>query len=73
MTMHVKPDAKPYAIHAPHSIPIAWRDIVKCLTPWVLKVFSPLGNEGTPWCHPLVCVPKESGDIRISVDLLHLN
>lgn len=29
MTIHAKPDAKPFAIHTPRSIPIAWRDAVK--------------------------------------------
>ena len=30
-------------------------------------------NEPTPWCHPIVVVPKQNGSIRLCLDLTKLN
>ena len=76
MNIHLKPDAKPYAIYTPRAIPIPWRRKVKqALDDMVSKgIIAPVGDVPTEWCHALVTVPKKNGqDVRVTVDLTKLN
>ena len=67
-------DAQPLAIYTPRSVPLPLRDKVK----EELERMENLGvisrvEEPTPWCAGIVAVPKSRGDVRICVDLRHLN
>ena len=75
MKIHLKPDAKPFAIHAPRAIPIAWRDKVKAELDRLTSqgIITPVTDEVTPWVHALVTVPKRDGSVRVTVDLGKLN
>ena len=70
----LQPDAVPYSIFTPRSIPLPLRDEVqeeqnKMESNGVItKVEEP-----TPWCAGMVVIPKTSGKIRVCVDLKHLN
>ena len=75
MKIHIRSDAVPHALYSARTIPFAYRDTVKSLLTDMERegVISPLGDEPSQWCHPLVLVPKSNGGIRICVDLVKLN
>ena len=70
----LQPDAVPYSIFTPRSIPLPLHDKVqeeqnKMESNGVItKVEEP-----TPWCAGMVVIPKKSGEIRVCVDLKRLN
>ncbi|GFU65976.1 retrovirus-related Pol polyprotein from transposon opus [Trichonephila clavipes] len=69
--LKLKPDFPPKKMH-PYRIPIALqqeadRQINELLH---LKLIEPSESE---WAHPIVCVSKKSGSIRLCVDYRHLN
>ena len=61
----LKENAQPYSVATARRIPIL-------LLPKVEGVISSV-SEPTEWCAPMVPVIKKSGDVRICVDLKHLN
>ena len=67
-------DAKPHAVYTPRRVPLPLRSKVKAeLTRMEeLGVISKV-EEPTPWCACIVAVPKNSGSVRICVDLQMLN
>ena len=67
-------DAKPFALHTARNVPLPLRGKVQNeLDRMVsLGVISPV-SDPSPWCAGMVVVPKSSGQVRISVDLKHLN
>lgn len=75
MRIHLKDDAKPFAIYTPRLIPLAYQDDVKKeLEAMVAQgIITPVGDQPSPWCHPLVAVAKPIGGIRITTDLSKLN
>lgn len=75
MKIHLREDAKPFAIHTPRLIPLAFRESVKAeLDAMVTQgVITPAGEDPSPWCHPLVAVAKPNGGVRITTDLSKLN
>ena len=74
MRIHLKPGATPFAIHTPRPIPFALRDQVKTELDSLVQqgIISPVGDEPSEWCHPMVLVPKSKG-VRITVDYTRLN
>ena len=72
--IQLKPDAKPFALHTPHNVPIPLRTKVQaelsCMQS--LGVISPV-EEPTEWCAGMVVVPKPSSALRICVDYRQLN
>ena len=68
-------DAKPFCVKAPRAIPFAYRDKLEA----ELKTLQSQGiitpvTEPTEWCAPIVVTPKkDSEEIRMCVDLSHLN
>ena len=72
--IQLKPDAKPFAIHASRNVPIPLHEKVK----QELKRMEKLGvvskvDKPTLWCAEMVAVPKKSRDVRICVDLKPFN
>jgi len=70
----LKPDSQPFSLSTPRNIPIPLRAKVQT----ELQRMESLGvisrvEEPTPWCAAMVVVPKDSGAIRICVDLKPLN
>ncbi|XP_076028441.1 uncharacterized protein LOC143017536 [Oratosquilla oratoria] len=70
MEIHLKPDAKPFALHTARRIPHAWQDDVKKELDAMVHqgIIEPVGHAPSVWCHPLVAVPKPKGGVRITVD-----
>ena len=70
----LKPNSQPFALYAPRNVPIPLRSKVKEELQRMenLGVISPV-EEPTSWCAAMVVVPKESGAVRICVDLKPLN
>ena len=75
MRIHLKEDAQPFAIHTPRPIPLAYQDPVKAELDSMVSqgIIAPVGDDPSPWCHPMVVVPKASGGVRITTDLSKLN
>ena len=73
-TIKLKPNSQPFALNAPRNIPLPMRSKVQCELHRMqgLGVISPV-EEPTPWCAAMVVVPKDSGAVRICVDLKPLN
>ena len=68
-------NAKPFCVRAPRAIPFAYRDKLKAELELLQYqgIITPV-TEPTEWCAPIVVTPKkESDDIRMCVDLSHLN
>ena len=73
-TIKMKPNAKPYALYTPRNVPLPLRAKVQT----ELKRMENMGviskvETSTPWCAGMVVVPKQSGEVRICVDLKPLN
>ena len=74
MRIHLKEGAVPFAVHTPRQIPFAFQHQVKEELESMVKqgIITPVGDEPSDWCHPLVVVAKNRG-VRITVDLTKLN
>ena len=70
----LKPNSQPFSLSAPRNISIPLRSKVQTELERMesLEVISPV-EEPTPWCAAMVVVPKDSGAVRICVDLKPLN
>lgn len=67
--------AKPFCVRTPRSIPFAYRHKLKAELDLLLEqgIISPV-TVPTEWCAPIVVAPKKNSDqIRMCVDLSHLN
>lgn len=75
MRIHLREDAQPFAIHTPRQIPLAYQDAVRqeLIDMEAQGIIAPAADEPSPWCHPLVAVPKPHGGVRITTDLSKLN
>ena len=75
MRIHLKENAKPFAIYTPRQLNRAYEEKVKQeLEAMVAQgVIEPVGDQPSPWCHPLVVIPKNKGEVRITTDLSNLN
>ena len=73
-TIKLKPNAQPVSLVTPRKVPLPLRKKVQEELQRMeeLGVISPV-EEPTPWCAGMVVVPKESGSVRICVDLKPLN
>ena len=73
-TIKLKEGATPHAIYSPRKVPLALRDKVKQKLQNMERtgVITPV-SDPTPWCAGMVVIPKESGKVRICVDLKPLN
>ena len=73
-TIKLRPNSQPFALYAPRNIPLPLRSKVQCELKRMqsLGVISPV-EEPTPWRAAMVVVPKDSGAVRICVDLKLLN
>ena len=73
-TIQLREGATPHAIHTPRKVALAQRQQVKdeLQSMQHLGVISPV-TEPTPWCAGMVVIPKQSGKVRICVDLKPLN
>ena len=68
-------DAKPFCVHTPRTIPYAYREKLRAELQSLEEhgVITPVSYP-TEWCAPIVVTPKKgSDDIRMCVDLSHLN
>ena len=75
MKIHIRDNAKPFAIHTARQVPYAWQEDVKQeLEALVTQgIIAPAGDKPSIWCHPMVAVPKQNGGVRITVDMTKLN
>ncbi|KAK3889447.1 hypothetical protein Pcinc_006555 [Petrolisthes cinctipes] len=75
-SIHLLPDAKPYACHTPASVPRHWEaEVKKQLDEDIRKgILEPVPvGEATEWCARMVVVAKKSGQPRRTVDYQKLN
>ncbi|KAK3888979.1 hypothetical protein Pcinc_006984 [Petrolisthes cinctipes] len=75
-SIHLLPDAKPYACHTPASVPRHWEaKVKKQLDEDIRKgILEPVPvGEVTEWCARMVVVAKKSGQPRRTVDYQKLN
>ena len=75
MPIHMREDAKPFAIYTPGNIPLAFQESVQQELKSIVSqgIITPAGDDPSLWCHLLVAVPKPNGRVRITTDLSHLN
>ena len=75
MKIHLNPDVQPHSVYSARPISFARRHQVheSLKEMEAQKIVAPLKDEPSPWCHPLVIVPKSIGKVRICVDLTKLN
>ena len=75
MSIALQPNAIPFALTSARRIPLALIDSAKAEIDKMVKqgIIVPQSNV-TPWCHPLVVVPKKTaGEARIcAVSYTHL-
>jgi len=73
-TIKMKPNAKPHALYTPRNVPLPLRAKVQAelMRMESMGVISKV-EVPTPWCAGMVVVPKQSGEVRICVDLKPLN
>ena len=68
-------DAKPFCVKTPRAIPFAYREKLRSELETLQNqnIITPVTHP-TEWCAPIVVTPKkDSEDIRMCVDLSHLN
>ena len=68
-------NAKPFCVNTPRAVPFAYRDKLKAELDLLQTqgIVAPV-TEPTEWCAPIVVAPKKnSQEIRLCVDLSHLN
>ena len=68
-------DAKSFCVQTPRAIPFAYRDKLKAELETLQEqgIITPVTHP-TEWCAPIVVAPKKDSDnIRMCVDLSHLN
>jgi len=75
MTIKLKENYTPFAVHGARPIPYAWRDEThKMLLDMEAKgIISPVGDRHVDWCSPMVVVQKPNGKLRLCVDFTKLN
>ena len=76
LTLNIKPDAIPVAIHTPIPVPLHWQDEVKASLDRDVRlgVLEPVPvGEPIIWCHRMVTCKKKKGKLRRTVDLQALN
>ncbi|MPC72589.1 Retrovirus-related Pol polyprotein [Portunus trituberculatus] len=71
MQIHLREDARPFAIYTPWQIPLAFWDAIQ--HELAQGIIAPAGDDPSPWCHPRFAVQKPNGGVRITTDLSHLN
>ena len=72
--IHLREDATPFCLATPRRVPLpiiekVKNEIERMASAGVIEAV----DEPTDWCAPIVVVPKQSGDVRICVDLTKLN
>ena len=68
-------NAKPFCVNTPRAVSFAYRDKLKAELDLLQTqgIIAPV-TEPTEWCAPIVVAPKkDSQEIRLCVDLSHLN
>lgn len=75
MKIHMREDAKNFAVHTPLPIPLSFRWSVKAeLEAMVVQgVITLADEEPSPWCYLLVAVAKPNDYGSIPTDLSKLN
>ena len=71
----LRDDAKPFCFNTPRTIPYAYREKLKAELQSLEEqgIITPVSYP-TEWCAPIVVAPKKgTDDIRMCVDLSHLN
>lgn len=74
--IHLKPDAKPYAVHTPMPVPLHCKEEVNVNLDKDIKdgIMEPVPiGEVVSWCSPMVVAPKKDGRPRRTVDLQKLD
>ena len=74
-TIDVVTEAIPIHVSTARKLAYALRDETKKELDMMVQqgVIKPVGDVATTWCHPMVCVVKPNGGVRICVDLTKLN
>lgn len=73
--IHLTKNAKPFCLTTPRTVPFKYRDALKR----ELDKLEKLGiiakqTKHTPWCLPIVVVPKkDTDDVRMAVDFVPMN
>jgi hypothetical protein len=68
-------NAKPFCVNTPRAVPFAYRDKLETELNLLQSqgIIAPV-TDPTEWCAPIVVTPKkDSTEIRMCVDLSHLN
>ena len=74
VTLHLRPDYKPYHVNAPRNVPVHLRDKIAQELDWMCdKGIIRKVTEPTEWCAPISTPVKKDGSVRICVDLRQLN
>ena len=75
MRIHLRDDAVPYALTSPRPVAFSMREAVKAKLEDLVRqdIIERVGDEASPWCHPMIAVKTKSGGVRICVDLTRLN
>ena len=76
MTVTLRQDAIPHAIHTPIPIPLHWEKAVKedLAKDVALGIIEPVpSTTPTKWCARMVVVPKKDGSPRRTIDFQKLN
>jgi transposase InsO family protein len=73
-TIRLKPDAQPFAVFTPRRVPVNLlaplkQELQKLQQAGVIRRV----DEPTPWCAPIVVIPKKTSGIRLCVDMTRLN
>ena len=76
MTVTLRKDAKPHAVHCPIPIPLHWEEAVfkEVWKDVAMGIIEPVPSTiPTLWCARMVVIPKKDGTPRRTVDLQKLN